>query len=342
MENGGYTKTIGIIIAGLLASAMFGQAPALQNREFHLVHATTVQDLQELANGVRVLSEVRDMSTDNAQMSLEVRGTAEQIGLVEWLVKQLDQPVGGEVPGSPEYKGLSDTDENKNAITDGVARIFYFPLDSTTQEFQETANAIRTITETRRVATYNAGKAMMVRGTPAQIGMVEWLAQAMNKPDSPGGEYRVGEDDVMRVLAVANAASTQDFQEIANTARAIAEIRRVATVNTPHAILIRSTPNQMAMAQWLVTELDKPGGVQRGQASSEFNTPGSADDQIGVLYVANARSVDFQDVSNAIRTGAQIRLLIADTARRAVAVRGTASQIALAERLVHDLDVPSK
>jgi len=155
------TKAIGFAMTALLAPAMFGQAapkpgapaaPVMQDRLLRLTHTATVQEFQEIANLVRTLAEIRDMSADNAQMTLAVHATAEQMGLAEWLVKQLDQPVGGTIPPtSPEYKGLSDTDEQRHPITNGVARIFYLPHTATVQEFQEIVNAIRTVTEIRRV-----------------------------------------------------------------------------------------------------------------------------------------------------------------------------------------------
>lgn len=352
-------RTIGFAITALLAPAMFGQAaapttPAMQDRVFRLTHTATVQEFQEIANLVRTLAEIRDMSADNAQMTLAVHATAEQMGLAEWLVKQLDQPVGGTIPTtSPEYKGLSDTDEQRRPITNGVARIFYLPHTATVQEFQEIANAFRTVTEIRRVFTYNDGRAMAVRGTPVQMGMAEWLVTELNqnlpgqssgqKQSSSAGEYRVGDDDVMRVLYVANAKTAQDFQEIATLVRTTAEIRRMFTVNTLRAVLIRSTPDQMAMAEWLLGQLDKPASAQQTQSSGEYRVPGAADDVVRVYFVANAKSVqDFQAIANAVRTATEIRRVFTYNAERALAVRGTVNQLALAENLIHDLDGRSR
>jgi len=196
--------------------------------------------------------------------------------------------------------------------------------------------------------TYNDGRAMAVRGTPAQMGMAEWLVSELNqpgqqKPGSSAGEYRVGDDDVMRVLYVANAKSVQDFQEIANTVRTIVEIRRMFTVNTPRAVLVRSTPDQMGMAEWLLGQLDKPAGAQQGLASGDYRVPGAADDVMRVFYLANAKSVqDFQAAANTVRTATAIRRVFTYNAQRALAVRGTPNQLALAEKLIHDLDGPSR
>jgi general secretion pathway protein D len=75
-----------------------------------------------------------------------------------------------------------DNTTKRRDYEDEVARVFYVPNASTVQEFQEIANAIRTVTEVRRVFTYNAGRAMLVRGTADQVALVEKLLHDLDKP----------------------------------------------------------------------------------------------------------------------------------------------------------------
>jgi type II secretory pathway component GspD/PulD (secretin) len=336
-------KAIASVIT-LLGAVAFGQvspgqSAAQQDTQFHLTHTSTVPEFQEISNLVRTITEFRDVSTDNTQMLLTVRGTPEQIGLAEWLVKNLDQAVDGSVsPISSEYKGLSD---------DTVVRIFHLPHTATAQEFQEAANATRTITEIRRMFTYNDGRAVAIRATPDQVATAEWMiqqldqaaaAQASAQTPQESGEFRVGDNDVMRVFYLTNAKTTQDFQEIANAIRTTTEIRRLFTVNATRAMTVRATPDEMAMAEWLVGQLDKPAGAQAAQASGEYRTPGAADDVTRVFYLPAAQSLqDFQGIVNALRSATQIRTVFTYNAQRAVAIRGTANQLALAETLIHDL-----
>ncbi len=65
------------------------------------------------------------------------------------------------------------------------------------------------------------------------------------------------EDNVVRVFYVQNATSVQEFQEIATAVRSLTEIRRVFTYNAQHAILMRGTPDQIALAEKLIYDLDK-------------------------------------------------------------------------------------
>jgi general secretion pathway protein D len=65
------------------------------------------------------------------------------------------------------------------------------------------------------------------------------------------------------------------------------------------------------------------------------------DDVVKVFYVTNATSVqEFQEIATAIRTVAEIRRVFTYNAQRAMIVRDTADKVALAEKLVHDLDKP--
>lgn len=68
------------------------------------------------------------------------------------------------------------------------------------------------------------------------------------------------EDNVVRVFYIQNSTSVQEFQEIATAVRSLTEIRRVFTYNAQRAILMRGTPDQIALAEKLVHDLDKPKG----------------------------------------------------------------------------------
>jgi general secretion pathway protein D len=68
------------------------------------------------------------------------------------------------------------------------------------------------------------------------------------------------EDNVVRVFYVQNSTSVQEFQEIATAVRSLTEIRRVFTYNAQRAILMRGTPDQIALAEKLIHDLDKPKG----------------------------------------------------------------------------------
>ncbi|HVP00004.1 MAG TPA: cohesin domain-containing protein [Bryobacteraceae bacterium] len=67
---------------------------------------------------------------------------------------------------------------------DEVVRVFYVTNATSVQEFQEIATAIRTVAEIRRVFTYNAQKALIVRGSRDQVALTEKLIHDLDKPKS--------------------------------------------------------------------------------------------------------------------------------------------------------------
>jgi general secretion pathway protein D len=66
------------------------------------------------------------------------------------------------------------------------------------------------------------------------------------------------EDYVVKVFYIKNATTVQELTEIATTVRSVAEIRRSFTYNAQNAILIRGTTDQVALAEKLIQDLDKP------------------------------------------------------------------------------------
>lgn len=66
------------------------------------------------------------------------------------------------------------------------------------------------------------------------------------------------EDFVVKVFYIKNATTVQELQEILTTVRGITEIRRAFTFNSQNAILFRGTADQIALAEKLINDLDKP------------------------------------------------------------------------------------
>jgi general secretion pathway protein D len=65
---------------------------------------------------------------------------------------------------------------------DNVVKTFFITNAATVQEFQEIATAVRTITDLRRVYTYNAMKAMVVRGPADAVALAEKLVKDLDRP----------------------------------------------------------------------------------------------------------------------------------------------------------------
>jgi general secretion pathway protein D len=118
------------------------------------------------------------------------------------------------------------------------------------------------------------------------------------------------EDDVVKVFYVTNATSVQEFQEIATAVRSLTEIRRVFTYNAQKAMLVRGTVDQVALAEKLVHDLDKP----------------KAEVVVDIIFM-EANVGRTRDLATAIQSGGTtgIKLPISFTPRSSIATGGSST-----------------
>jgi len=72
------------------------------------------------------------------------------------------------------------------------------------------------------------------------------------------GRRKDFEDNVMTTFYLRNASTPAELQEVVGTLKGILDISRIQVNPTHSAITLRGTPDQMVLAQKLVTDLDKP------------------------------------------------------------------------------------
>ncbi|MEQ1945675.1 MAG: cohesin domain-containing protein [Bryobacteraceae bacterium] len=174
---------------------------------------------------------------------------------------------------------------------DDVVKVFYVTNATSVQEFQEIATAIRTVAEIRRVFTYNAQRAMIVRDTVDKVALAEKLIHDLDKPKA---------EVVVDVLVMeANSQRTRDLAATIATAG-------TAGINLP----INFTPNGTATATGTGTTatttgntitLNRLGSISTNQFSTTL--PGGllqallSDSRTRVLNNPQVRASDGQKVS---------------------------------------------
>ncbi len=245
-----HTTAAKYFIAVLFASRAFGQD---QDRVLRFANTESAQSIQEIATVIRFMTEMDRMSADTAQRSLAVRGTSSQIALAEWLFGELDRSKD-QSPVTREYRVPGGGED--------LVRVFYLTNASTPVELQEVATLVRSMSDIRRLFTYNAPRALVVRTTSGQMALAEWLIKELDKSRSPKpdtSEYRLpgGGDDIVRVFYLTHAGTPQRLQEIATQVRSMTAVRRLFTYNAPKAMALRGTADQMAQAEHLIKERDQ-------------------------------------------------------------------------------------
>ena len=66
------------------------------------------------------------------------------------------------------------------------------------------------------------------------------------------------EQQVLKVFYLSNINSQQELQEVINAVRTLTEINRIMPFNSQNAIIVRGEADRVAMAEKIISELDKP------------------------------------------------------------------------------------
>lgn len=223
-----------------------------QVRVFHLANSPSVQALQEVATAIRATTEVRRLFTMGDARIIVVRGTEEQVAVADWLLQQLDTPVK---PGFAVSRERPMTDP----YGAGYIRIFYPRTLQTVAQLQEMATCTRALVEIRRLFTYNLKAAIIVRGTQDQLKLAEWLLAELDQ--KPRTEYAssaqyvmpdVAAEGFVKVFFAPHTQTAAGLQKLAVQVRTTTQVRRLFTYNTPSAICVRGTANQIARAEALI------------------------------------------------------------------------------------------
>jgi general secretion pathway protein D len=75
-------------------------------------------------------------------------------------------------------------------------------------------------------------------------------------PDTPQKRKDV-EDEVVRTFYLSNTLTPQDLTEIVTTLRQLLDLRRVSQLNAQNAIVVRDTPDRLALAAKIIRDIDK-------------------------------------------------------------------------------------
>jgi len=322
------------LIMAFAVSVAFGQT----NRIFQLTQDENKQELEEIATVLRATGDIQQVSIDDINRTVTVDGTAGQIAIADWLVRQMDLPANGPLSGVHEYRPPAGSDD--------VVRVFYLTHASTPQELQEIVTTVRSVADIPRVFIYNALNAVAVRGTGQQVSLAAWLVDQLNQPANVAApaphEYKLPGDDVARVFELTYPQTRQQLQEIVTLIRSIGDIQRLFLCNERRAVALRGTVEQVALAAWLVSELDKPVDSQaRTQDYSqphEYRLPNSPDNLVRVFYLDSSQSAqDRQKLATQVRVTSGIMRLFVYNALGALAARGTDTQVATAEKVIEEM-----
>ncbi len=199
---------------------------------------------------------------------------------------------------------------------------------------QELATVIRSAAEIRDVRISPDGKQISFSGSPDQLAMMSWLASALDVPaDRPGEPLEFvtpgAAGDLVRVHYLPGMPPSS-FQELGTVARSVSRARRLFTYRPSRAVLVRGTNQEVALAGWLIQELQT-----NPRSARDFAVPGAADDWVRIFPLDPGTTVErLQALGVAIRNSLDETSVHAYSAGKVLVLRDTHARIAEAERII--------
>jgi len=229
------------------------------------------------------------------------------------------------------------------AFGQNVDRVFRVMNATTVTSLQEIATTLRTIGQIQQLSLDNAHATLTVKGTADQIALADWLVPKLDVAavSNPGPqEFSVSRDsdDVVVVYGLVHTATMQRVQEIATTLRTVAEIQKIYAITTP-VVTLRGSASQMALAKFLLAELDQPAQARQNAFVHEFTKTAGGNDIVVVYGLAHTDSAQsLQEITTNIRAVLDIQRIFLVTTPKLLAIRGSESQVQTLKWLVPGLD----
>lgn len=219
--------------------------------------------------------------------------------------------------------------------------------NSNSQRAQEIAYAVRSLLAPQTEADTNA-KSITVQTSPADLAMAQWLIDALDRPmqnqelqvdQYPGAS---GGTNRIYVFRLPRAEPPQVFSELVNASRTVPEITEMFPVSQANAIVARADQDRLAMAEWILRQMEEPAAQGQNRREAKYHAGNQREPEVRVLFLREELPPQsFQEILNALRTVPPLTKVFPVTRMGAVAVRGDAEHIALAEWLFDQIDRPA-
>lgn len=233
-----------------------------------------------------------------------------------------------------------------------TSQTFDFTTKPSAQGLQEIATILRTVGNIKQLSVDAAASTVTVQGTADELSMTAWIVHELDQPNaqsvssSPAQQYLVAgqSDDVIRVFHLAHISPQppQAMQEALTILRTVADVQKVYNYTALADLVVRGPASQIAVSEYLINSLDVVKGSVTTTAEYQYQAPGQGSQVARVFYLAHATTPQsVQEILTVIRTVADIQKIFNFTPLNALAIRGTANDIAVCDFLIQSLDIAS-
>jgi hypothetical protein len=224
-----------------------------------------------------------------------------------------------------------------------VTGTYHFTTPQSAQSLHEAETVIRTVAWVQEVSVDNPTATLTFSGPLGVVNFAEWILPQIDKSvgDVAVHEYKLPSGDVGRVNFVLNVQKPQELQEVLTVLRTVADVQKMFTFSSNHAIVLVAPDWQVAFSEWILDQIQR----KPDSAPHEFTVGGpdpAWEREARVNFLSNMTAPQqMQELLTVLRTVGDIQKIFSYSTLHALVLRSAGSELQRAEWLIQQLDQTS-
>jgi hypothetical protein len=209
----------------------------------------------------------------------------------------------------------------------------------------EVATIVRSVGSVPQVSVDTSTAILTFSGPAEAVNFAEWILPQIDKTagDSALHEYRLPSGEIGRVGFLANVPTPQSVGELITILRTVADVQKILTLTSNHAIVLRGQDWGVEFAEWIIDQIDRPIGQKPDPTPREFTVGGPDFRGLGhgarLMFLANMTGQkQMQQVLTVLRTVDEVQKVFSYSATHALVFRTNDVDLQRAEWLIQELD----
>jgi hypothetical protein len=229
-------------------------------RVFYLAHIESPQDLQEVVNMTRSITDIQRFFPINGVKAIVARGEGQNVDMAAWMLEQVDQPAAAMKPGGRDYpaKFLDPRTQDR------LAQIYVLADTDTPHALQDLITGVRPVVGIQRFFPLHSRKVIAMLGSTDQVAFTDWMLKLLDRPaaavavDTATHEYRFADvpwdtNTTARVFFL-HKVGLQQLQNLVDEVRTTTHTQRVFVNPQTMAIMMRGTGDQISRAEQMLKD----------------------------------------------------------------------------------------
>jgi hypothetical protein len=243
---------------------VFAQPPTHESRTVQFAHVDTERAYQEVLTVMRqVAGAMPEPPGDRSLHTVTLTGSADQLAIAEWIVKELDGTEGELAQPGPRRA----PQQRQLAAGGKLVDIVYLDSAAKPMEIQEVITTLRQVADVNHIFDYSPRAAIVFQAPPEQVRLAEWLVSTIEKTPSAGKDQRASTDeyrmpgpneDITRVFHWDSALTPPEVRQLVHTIRTDAKVMKAFTYFRTNSLAVRGTAAQLEMVSELVAGPPSP------------------------------------------------------------------------------------